>query len=263
MERLISSDSHVNLQHDTVKRKLLSKHHDAYDAAVAEFQSRVFGGNAGQANTAMMRAYTHPAAGRAGHSDPHERLKDMDADGVDAEVLYCEVSAFRFLYLIKDGWRESTRAFNDALGDFGSVDPKRLVVSHQIPIHDIDFAVEEVSRVAALGARSLQLPVFPNELGFPEYFDSRYDPLWSTIQDLDLPICCRSRCSGCSARNSSRGRKVSATSWTSSPHCARRNRCGCRVNGRRRRSSRRSVSARRQATCSRCCCSCRQPPHSS
>jgi predicted TIM-barrel fold metal-dependent hydrolase len=138
----------------------------------------------------MMRAYTHPAAGRAGHSDPHERLKDMDADGVDAEVLYCEVSAFRFLYLIKDGWRESTRAFNDALGDFGSVDPKRLVVSHQIPIHDIDFAVEEVSRVAALGARSLQLPVFPNELGFPEYFDSRYDPLWSTIQDLDLPICC-------------------------------------------------------------------------
>ena len=64
------------------------------------------------------------------------------------------------------------------------------MVSHQIPIHDIDFAVEEVKRVAALGAKSLQLPVFPNELGFPEYFDSRYDPLWSTIQDLDLPVCC-------------------------------------------------------------------------
>jgi predicted TIM-barrel fold metal-dependent hydrolase len=190
MERLISSDSHVNLQHDTVKQLLVPKYHDSYDAAVTEFQSRVFGGGAGKANTAMMRGYTHPAAGRAGHSDPHERLKDMDTDGVDAEVLYCEVSAFRFLYLIKEGWRESTRAFNDALAAFGSVDPKRLVVSYQIPIHDIEFAVQEVQRVAALGAHSLQLPVFPSELGFPEYFDSRYDPLWATIQELDLPICC-------------------------------------------------------------------------
>ena len=48
MERLISSDSHVNLQHDTVKRNLASKYHESYDAAVAEFQSRVFGGNAGK-----------------------------------------------------------------------------------------------------------------------------------------------------------------------------------------------------------------------
>ena len=181
-ERLISSDSHVNLTHDVVKGHLAAEFHDPYDAAVAEFQSRVFGGNAGKANTAMMRDYTHPASGRAGHSDPHERLKDMDTDGVDAEVLYSEVSAFRFLYLIEDGWKESTRAFNDALGAFGSVDPKRLVVSYQIPIHDIDFAVQEVQRVADLGAKSLQLPVFPNELGFPEYFDARYDPLWALIQ---------------------------------------------------------------------------------
>jgi uncharacterized protein len=189
--RLISSDSHVNLTHDVVKRYLAPTYHAAYDAAVAEFQSRVFGGGAGAANTAMMRDYTHPAYGRAGHSDPHERLKDMDTDGVEAEVLYSEVSAFRFLYLIEDGWREATRAFNDALGAFGAVDPKRLIVSYQIPIHDIDFAVEEVRRVVSTyDAKSLQLPVFPNELGFPEYFDARYDPLWTLIQELDLPICC-------------------------------------------------------------------------
>ena len=75
----------------------------------------------------------------------------------------------------------TTRAFNDCLNDFGSVDPKRLVVSYQIPIHDIDFAVAEVRRVAAAGGKSLQLPVFPGELGFPEYFDERYDPLFAAI----------------------------------------------------------------------------------
>jgi predicted TIM-barrel fold metal-dependent hydrolase len=44
--------------------------------------------------------------------------------------------------------------------------------------------------VADIGGKSLQLPVYPNELGLPEYFDERYDRLWSTIQDLGLPVCC-------------------------------------------------------------------------
>ena len=43
--------------------------------------------------------------------------------------------------------------------------------------------VAEVRRVAALGGRSLQLPVFPNELGFPDYHDARYDPLWAAVTD--------------------------------------------------------------------------------
>ena len=113
-----------------------------------------------------MQRYNHPARGRPGHHDPQDRLEDMDTDGVDVEVLYCEVSAFRYFYLMKDGWQEATRAFNDTLDDFASADPKRLVVSYQIPIHDIDVAVAEVERVAALGGKSLQLPVFPAELGF-------------------------------------------------------------------------------------------------
>jgi len=47
-----------------------------------------------------------------------------------------------------------------------------------------------VERVAQLGGKSLQLPVFPNELGFDDYFHERYDPLWSAIQAAELPICC-------------------------------------------------------------------------
>ena len=32
--------------------------------------------------------------------------------------------------------------------------------------------------------------MFPTELGLPDYWDRRYDPLWAAIQDADLPICC-------------------------------------------------------------------------
>jgi len=91
---------------------------------------------------------------------------------------------------MKNGWKEATRAFNDTLHDFGSFDPKRLVVSYQIPLHDVQFAVDEVARVHDLGARSLQLPVFPAELGLPDYYHEVYDPLWRAIAEADLPICC-------------------------------------------------------------------------
>jgi predicted TIM-barrel fold metal-dependent hydrolase len=32
--------------------------------------------------------------------------------------------------------------------------------------------------------------VFPSELGLPDYWDARYDPLWSAISETGLPICC-------------------------------------------------------------------------
>jgi predicted TIM-barrel fold metal-dependent hydrolase len=47
-----------------------------------------------------------------------------------------------------------------------------------------------VRRVAGLGVKSLQLPVFPHELGLPDYHDHRYDPLWRAITETGLPICC-------------------------------------------------------------------------
>jgi predicted TIM-barrel fold metal-dependent hydrolase len=114
----------------------------------------------------------------------------MDADGVEASSSYCEVSAFRYLYMLETASAHATRAFNSALAEFASADPARLIVSYQIPIHDIDIAIEEVKWAAATGCKSLQLPVFPAELGLADYWDSRYDPLWAVIQDVDLPVCC-------------------------------------------------------------------------
>ena len=43
---------------------------------------------------------------------------------------------------------------------------------------------------ASAGCKSLQLPVFPAELGLPDYWEPRYDPLWAAIQETELPICC-------------------------------------------------------------------------
>jgi predicted TIM-barrel fold metal-dependent hydrolase len=202
-QRLISADDHVDLSHDKVKSFLDPRYHDDYDRAVTGFRSsmgamvstdanqqwREQQGLAGPGGPGMADAH-RGAAGRPGHTDAAARLADMDTDGVEASATYCEVSAFRYLYDIKNGWKESTRAFNTALSDFASAAPSRLIVSFQIPIHDIDAAVAEVKWAAAHGCKSLQLPVFPVELGLPDYWDSRYDPLWDAIQEADLPVCC-------------------------------------------------------------------------
>jgi predicted TIM-barrel fold metal-dependent hydrolase len=191
-ERLISADSHVRVSHDQVKQNLATRYHESYDAAVAAFEKRMSAGagSANRAGAAIKAAERNSAFTRPGYWDPVARLEDMDTDGVDVEVLYSEVSAFRYLADVKEGAGESVRAFNDVMHWFAQPDQKRLLVSYQIPIHDIDLAVSEVERVLGLGAKSLQLPVFPNEFGLPEYFDARYEPLLDTIQDSGLPICC-------------------------------------------------------------------------
>ena len=190
-ERLISADSHVSVSQDQVKAHLASRYHESYDRAQQAFAERMMQAmGAGRANSAAMTQNPHAAFTRAGYREGPERLKDMDTDGVDAEVVYSEVSAFRYIGDMKEGAAEATRAFNDVLVEYASADPKRLVVSYQIPIHDIDSAVAEVQRVASLGAKSLQLPLFPSELKLPEYFEGRYHPLWAAIEETGLPICC-------------------------------------------------------------------------
>ncbi|HQV57072.1 MAG TPA: amidohydrolase family protein [Ilumatobacteraceae bacterium] len=201
--RLISSDDHVNLDHASIKACLATKFHSDYDQALMDFGASMGALTSSKANaqwseqrgvkpstSSMGGNRNHPAFGRPGHTDPVARLADMDADGVEASASYCEVSAFRYLYLLRNGAQEATRAFNTALAEFASADPARLIVSYQIPIHDIDAAVAEVQWVAASGGKSIQLPVFPNELGLPDYWHDRYDPLWAAIQETDLPICC-------------------------------------------------------------------------
>ncbi|MCU1648826.1 MAG: putative metal-dependent hydrolase, TIM-barrel fold [Nocardia sp.] len=195
-ERLISTDSHVKMTHEQVKNHLPTRLHAAYDEASGAYDAKMSRGvgAANQAGAKQQRtdaiAASNSVFSRAGYWDPVERLKDMDADGVDVEVLFSEVSAFRYLSDVKDGVSETVRAFNDALHEFSQSDPKRLLVSYQIPIHDIDLAVAEVQRVAELGGKSLQLPVFPPELGQPDYYHERYDPLFATIEETGLPICC-------------------------------------------------------------------------
>ena len=37
--------------------------------------------------------------------------------------------------------------------------------------------------------RTVHLPTKPSALGLPDYFDERYDPLWTLLSELEMPVC--------------------------------------------------------------------------
>src|SRR5438874_6053997 len=148
--RLISADSHVAINLDVIRERVPHALRDAFDDATAA-QARQEEEHR-QGRKIAMEDWDVEARRDPGYHDPIARLAAMDRDGVHAEVLYSEVSAFRSYGLVKGDWKPISRAFTDHLSDFASHDPKRLVVSYQVPVIDISYAVDEVQRLARLGA---------------------------------------------------------------------------------------------------------------
>ena len=157
--RLISADSHVAVDLAVIRERVPANLHQAFDdaiAAQAAIDQELRGGRQMSSADFDMEAYTHP-----GYKEPHARLEAMDRDGVQAEVLYSEVSAFRSFGLVQGDWKPISRAFTDHLAEFAAV---------------------------AAGARSVHLPNFPSEIGLPDYWDESYDPLWSVLQETGISI---------------------------------------------------------------------------
>jgi predicted TIM-barrel fold metal-dependent hydrolase len=129
----------------------------------------------------------------AGHYDVHTRLREMDWDGVAAEVIFhgsqnTEVYPFsgrrewaqpdttRDLELVAVGHR----MYNSWLADFISAAPERLIGLSYLPMWDVDLAVKELEFCAEKGLRGVNFPA-PRE-GIAEYDDPAWEPLWTACE---------------------------------------------------------------------------------
>jgi hypothetical protein len=95
--RLISADSHVLVRPDDVRARLPERLIPAYNDALAAQAAANAKMRAGQVLT--MDAFDQEGSRSPGYYDAPARLRDMDRDGVEAEVLYSELSAFRSFHL--------------------------------------------------------------------------------------------------------------------------------------------------------------------
>src|ERR1700732_2853725 len=76
-------------------------------------------------------------------TEPHLRIKDMDRDSVDAEVMYGILGAAGRLS-DTEAANEMLRIYNDWLKDFCRHYPERQIGLACLPYGDIDAAVSEV-----------------------------------------------------------------------------------------------------------------------
>jgi uncharacterized protein len=185
--RLFSADSHCVITTDAVKKNLPTKYHDAWDTGMAKADAKRDILQAGETleleDFVDLEAARHP-----GYFNSTERLKAMDADGVECEVMYSEFDFTSKVYEIGEHWQACASAYNDTLCEFASVDPKRILITYQLPLIDIDYAASEIYRLAELGARSIQVPNFPSENGMPDYHDPCYEKLWHAFEETGVVV---------------------------------------------------------------------------
>jgi predicted TIM-barrel fold metal-dependent hydrolase len=131
---------------------------------------------------------------RSATYDAGERLKAMDAEGIDYSILYPTVAGLageRF-GRIADADLElaCVQAYNDWLiEEWAKVSP-RLVPQCLAPIWPMDRTVAEIRRAVGLGHKGVIYPASPMELkSVPHINEADYDPLWSVCAELGVPLC--------------------------------------------------------------------------
>ena len=128
--------------------------------------------------------YDDGKKGVARPTTPELRAKDMDRDGVQAEVIYGILGAATRLN-DHEAATEMFHIYNDWLVDFCRHDSDRFIGLACLPYGDIEAAVQEVYRVAKLGLRGMELSC---SWDMEPMWHPTWEPLWKAVNDVSLPL---------------------------------------------------------------------------
>src|SRR5467141_5083526 len=127
------------------------------------------------------------AEGRKGGFDPHARIVDMDADGIDAAFLSPSLGLFAGAVADPGLAAGMCRAYNRWLADYCKPYPDRLFGVAMLPMQSIDLAIEEMRFARKqLGMRGGFLR--PNPYNGRMLHHPDYAPFWSEVEELDFSI---------------------------------------------------------------------------
>ena len=128
---------------------------------------------------------THTA--RAGLWDPHKRMEDMDAEGIDTAVLFGTGIPMVNAAIEDVGLAGAIcRAYNTWLADYCAPYPGRLKGMATVPIKDIEASVAEAHRaVERLGFAGIALSTTLYGL---QPHSPQLDPLFSEAEAMDVPV---------------------------------------------------------------------------
>lgn len=121
-----------------------------------------------------------------------QRLRDLDADGVDAEIIFPNKGLLAFGTADSIFQGAMFRAWNRWALDEFSDNWGRCMPMAMIATGDLDGAAAEIEWAALKGFKGLTMPtkpIFgPLADGELQYNDKVFEPLWSLVEEVNLPI---------------------------------------------------------------------------
>ena len=134
----------------------------------------------------------HVEDAHAGAYDPLVRLGVLDDFGIDAQVVFPSTIGLGGQDLGKlpdpDLNRAVIEIYNDGMAEIQADSGNRLLPMPLMPAWDIDLCVKEATRVAALGARGVNMTSDPQDLGSPDLANRAWDPFWAACAEHQLPV---------------------------------------------------------------------------
>lgn len=131
---------------------------------------------------------------RPGCYDIHERIRDMNVNGVLGSLNFPSLAGFtgQLFYTCedKDIALELLRAYNDwHIEDWCGTYPGRMIPLSIPPLWDVELMAAEVRRVAEKGCHAVSFSENPEKLGLPSFHSAHWDPFWHACEDTNTVVC--------------------------------------------------------------------------
>jgi predicted TIM-barrel fold metal-dependent hydrolase len=200
---LISTDTHAGLPPEQYREYIEPKYRQAFDDAAQLSASLVLDRDDHEKFLAAWNSEIGDHGGMEGAWDPTVRTKEMDGEGVVAEVIFPDADAAGVGGVSNSPFSSGlgssgdsdpelvmagAKAHNRWISEFCQNDPDRRFGIAIVPaLHDVAEAVTEVEWAAANGIRGgIMIPARWG--GYPAYNDPRYNRLWAACAETGLVV---------------------------------------------------------------------------
>ena len=131
---------------------------------------------------------------RRGCFDVHERIRDMNVNGVLASMCFGSFPSFCGLLWARAKDKAVAhimqQAYNDwHIDEWCGAYPGRFIPLAQLPLWDVGLMAAEVRRVAEMGCHAVTFSENPTHLGHPSIHSGHWDPFFATCEELGTVVC--------------------------------------------------------------------------
>src|SRR5581483_1257695 len=130
---------------------------------------------------------------RPGCYDIHQRVRDMDVNGVLGSICFPSMTGFAGQLFMKCSDRDIglrlLQAYNDwHIADWAGAYPERIIPQGVMPSWDPPAMGAEVRRLAGLGCHAVTFSENPHKLGLPSLHSDSWDPFWKACSEVGTVV---------------------------------------------------------------------------